>query len=282
MGRNLRFYVGGAGCLDHRVNIRPGTWHTIVCVYDGAVLSEYLDGALVAEQAVSGPLNTSTSHFTIARYDQVGPEWTFKGDVDFVRLYRHALEPWMALRATPRSDTSLDLDWASTGVAVEGETAVWHQAPKIAQTPHGNAADLSGGLTVPFSEWLGDTFAAETSFMLRSVEGMPVLINQGLWPGEGFMLQVLSKKLRRHIGGVGSLDCDPELEPDRWYSVKCTYDGKALRAYLDGEKIGELVSSAPMVPSLRPLRIGRYETGGAQYVVDGLIGPTRICPLGEE
>jgi hypothetical protein len=283
MGDALRFYVGGAGCLDRRVGVPLGEWHTVVCAYDGRVLTAYLDGVLLGEQEGEGPLTPAMLPLTVARYSSIGPEWTFKGEVDFVRLYDHALEPWMTLRADPASEPALDVNWTSADVTAGGRRAVWHQEPAVVDTEHGRAADLKGGLTVPFGDLLavGESLTLETSFLLRSVEGMPVLVNQGLWPGEGYMLQVLGRRIRFHVGGVGSLDCGPEIGPDRWHDVRCTYDGATLRVYLDGAPIGELAAAGMMNPSIRPLRLGRYETDQPVYVVDGLLGRTRVYAASE-
>jgi hypothetical protein len=270
--------VGGAGCLDCRVSVAPGDWHTVVCVFDGATLSSYMDGVLLGEIEARGPMQPSTLPFTVARYSSVGPEWVFKGDVDFVRLFNRALEPWAAMVPEPQSGSVVDLDWGSADVIVGGQRATWHQTPRIVDTKDGKAADLDGGLTVPLGYPLaiGGPLTIETSFLLHSTDGMPVLVNQGLWPGEGFMLQVLGRRLRFHLGGIGSLDCGPEIEPERWYTVKCTYDGTTLAAYLDGERVGEMASQSAMVPSMRPLRIGRYELDDRVYVVRGLMGRTWI------
>jgi hypothetical protein len=214
----------------------------------------------------------------VARYSSIGPEWTFVGDLDFVRLYGHALEPWMVMRRQPQKEPILDLDWSSPEIRVGDQPGEWHQEPRLVDTEQGRAADLSGGLTLPFGDLLtvGDGLTLETGFRLRTLEGMPVLVNQGAWPGEGYLLQILGGRLRFHVGGVGSLDCGPEIRTGRWYAVRCTYDGQTLRAYLDGERVGELSSSKAFTPSRRPLRIGRYEDDAATYVVDGLIGRTRI------
>jgi hypothetical protein len=83
------------------------------------------------------------------------------------------------------------------------------------------------------------------------------------------------------VGGVGSLDCGPEIGPDRWHDVRCTYDGATLRVYLDGAPIGELAAAGMMNPSIRPLRLGRYETDQPVYVVDGLLGRTRVYAASE-
>lgn len=273
----LRFYVGGAGCLDRRVDVQPGRWHTAVCVHDGAALSSYFDGVFLGEQPVEGEMRPSDLPFTVARYCQVGPEWTFKGDVDFVRLYDAALEPWMVLRGPNGGAAGVDLDWRSTDVALAGQKATWHQTPRVLSDQEG-AADLSGGLTIPFCDLLplGDSLVLETRFLARNLGGMPVLISQGVWPGEGYLLQILGRRIRFHLGGIGSLDCGPELEVNRWYSVRCAYDGSAMRVWLDGQPVGERAAPGPMLPSLRPLRIGRYEIDGPEYVFHGLIGQTRI------
>jgi hypothetical protein len=184
----------------------------------------------------------------------------------------------MVMRRHPAAEAVVDLDWASPDLAVGGQRALWRQAPELADTDQGRAARLDGGLVIPFSDLLatGDRLTIETSFSLRSTDGMPVLINQGMWPAEGYMVQLLGRRLRFHIGSVGSLDCGPELQPDRWYRLKCTYDGEVLRALLDGALIGELRSDQVMVPSVRPLRLGNYEINSPEYVAHGLLGHTRL------
>jgi len=278
MGETLRYYASGAGTLDRRVSVRPGEWHTVVCVHDGVTLASYLDGVLQGEQRATGPLQPSTLLFTVARYSSIGPEWIFKGDVDFVRLYDRALEPWMVMRSKPETESVIDLGWTSPDVAVFGQRAVWHQPAAVVDTDHGKAADLKGGLTIPFSDMMavGGNLTIDTSFLLRDVSGMPVLVNQGLWPTEGYMLQILGGRIRFHIGGVGSLDCGPAIEANQWYTVRCTYDGTTAKVYVDGEPVGGMTSNEVMNPSVRPLRIGRYEADAAQYVVDGLMGRTRV------
>ena len=137
---------------------------------------------------------------------------------------------------------------------------------------------------MPFGDLfaVGERLTIETRFLLHDVSGMPVIINQGLWPSEGYMVQVLGRRLRFHIGGVGSLDGGPELDAERWYALKCTYDGMVLHAWLDGQPGGwstradELPGACAMVPSVRPLRLGRYELDEAQYVMKGRLGRTRI------
>jgi len=281
MSGSLRFYVGGAGFLDQRLSAQPGRWYTAVCVYDGATLAIYVDGVLLGDKRADGPFEPSTTHLAVGRYDQVGPEWTFKGDIDFVYLYNHPLEPAMIQRGEPPAQNAIDLGWSDEPVSINGAPATWHQQPAIVDAPGGKAAELGGGLTLPFADWFGDRFEVSTQFLLKSVEGMPVLVNQGLWPGEGYMLQVLEKRIRWHIGGVGSLDCGPELRPNRWYKVRCTYDAENLTVYLDGKQVGRMQSNRLMAPSPRPVRIGRYEAPGEQYVVNGLMGRTHIGPLPE-
>ncbi|NSW55849.1 MAG: hypothetical protein HPY44_07550 [Armatimonadetes bacterium] len=281
IGHDLRFYVSGAGCLDARFQPELGRWYTVVCVYDGESLASFVDGRLIGEQPARQPFQPSERHFTVARYDQIGPDWTFTGDIDFVRLYGEAIEPWMVLRGSVGQGAGLELEWSGESVTVDGEPVVWHQQPWIVETGEGRAVDLRGGLTVPFTAWPGDRFEIETRFSLRSLEGMPVLLVQGLWPDEGYMLQVLDRRIRWHVSGVGSLDCGPELDTGRWYRVRCIFDRGLQQVFLDGEKVGESRGAPWMAPSLRPLRVGRYETDEAVYRVDGFMGPVRIAPLSE-
>jgi hypothetical protein len=272
---SLRFYVGGAGCLDRRWECRLGEWHTIVCVYDGRSLSSYADGQLLGEQRATGSPTPSKDPFTVGRYADPGLPWKCIGDFDFVRLYDAPLEPWMVMRGgAPTVPTVLDWTMPPAG-------AQWQQPQKFADADGGRAVDLDGGLVIPMDEahLVADTLSVETSFCLRSVEGMPVLLNQGLWPNEGWMVQVIGKHLRLQVGGAGSLDGGPEIQPGTWYKLKFTYDGSTARAWLDGQLIGEQAFDMPLAPSIRPLRVGCYELNEPAYVAHGLLGATRIAPM---
>ncbi|MBI2303057.1 MAG: laminin G domain-containing protein [Armatimonadetes bacterium] len=261
----VRFYCSGAGCLDRPWECRLNEWHTLVCVYDGTMLAAYADGVLIGEQRAAGEPTAAKDPFTVARYADVGPQWKVVGDIDFARLYDQPLEPWMVIRGTIGPFATTTLDWSAP------PQADWRQPQKLVDTAQGKAVDLEGGLVIPIDEahLAGDTLSVETSFNLRSVEGMPVLLNQGMWPLEGWMVQVLGKRLRLHVGGAGSLDCGPEIETGRWYKLKFTYDGATARAWLDGEPIGERGMGVPMAPSIRPLRVGCYELDQAAYVAHG-------------
>lgn len=202
------------------------------------------------------------------------------GDVDFVRLYNVALDPVLVMQTESTPGSEVSLDWSDKGAKISAD-AQWHQARQFTDSPFGSALQSDGGVSFGFNELiaLGTPFNLETSFMMSDGNEMPVIVNQGLWPHEGYMLQILSDKIRFHVGSIGSLDCEQELETDKWYQVKCEYDGKMLRCWIDDKLAGEQVAGGVMMASLRPLRIGRYEDPGSQYTFHGAIGPVKIMRL---
>ncbi len=65
------------------------TWSHIAVTYDGALMSFYLNGALVSSTAVSGAITASTDALTIGGNSYSGQNWM--GLVDEVRIYNRAL-----------------------------------------------------------------------------------------------------------------------------------------------------------------------------------------------
>jgi hypothetical protein len=88
----FRAHLGVAGrfeFVDGVTTIRPGIWHHVAMVYDGANLRLYLDGRLENSSSLTG-LITATPQPLIIGGSVPGP-WNFTGEVDELSLYDRAL-----------------------------------------------------------------------------------------------------------------------------------------------------------------------------------------------
>jgi hypothetical protein len=96
--QNWSWTTRGMGNDDYpRSNLSPplNVWHHVVAVRDGTQKLLYINGKLDSTQGInSNPVNACTHHTYIgarANGDNSGTESHFKGQLDEVRLYKHAL-----------------------------------------------------------------------------------------------------------------------------------------------------------------------------------------------
>jgi hypothetical protein len=72
--------------------LQAGRWTFVAATYDGAVMRLYVDGALVAENVVTGSINSSSADLNIGRNAENGSD-NFRGSIDDIRIYSRALFP---------------------------------------------------------------------------------------------------------------------------------------------------------------------------------------------
>jgi hypothetical protein len=104
--------------------------------------------------------------------------------------------------------------------------------------------------------------------------------------GEDFDRQYLiavgigTRRFRPHIGvpsGFAYFNGATLLELGRWYHIAQTYDGSALRLYVDGVLDGSANVSGPIVSTTQPVRIGGGAPAGTRQVhFRGLIDEVEI------
>lgn len=93
---DCRAYLGGVWANVPSVDVTPSVWHHLACVYDGAELAIYLDGAKSGAVPATGAFMTTIA-VPLAIGASVRPDLTAQnsmvGLVDDVRLYARALTP---------------------------------------------------------------------------------------------------------------------------------------------------------------------------------------------
>ena len=76
--------------LNGHLQVSPGAWHHVACVYDGQAMSLYVDGNLDASRPRSGPIGSNQFPVCIGEnMELTGRGWD--GLIDDVRVYNCAL-----------------------------------------------------------------------------------------------------------------------------------------------------------------------------------------------
>lgn len=166
-GTTLRSYVKGSSNAFDGGTISPTLWTHIAVTYDGAVRKHYINGALAASHAETGPLTTDTSEVRIG--SDVSYDFRPAGSIDEVSL-------WNVART--QSQIQADLAGPITG-PVDGLLAVW--------SFNGNARDavavyngaVTGSVTFsapapPAGAWLATSQIPGFQFKVRVTAGAPI------------------------------------------------------------------------------------------------------------
>ncbi|MFH1884163.1 MAG: LamG domain-containing protein [Planctomycetota bacterium] len=91
-GDNFVFHLSGVGRLEGIACPPENEWHHVAATYNGSAMKIYYDGELVAEQAASGPIGTSSDPLFIGTKHATAPAGDyFYGILDEVAFYNRAL-----------------------------------------------------------------------------------------------------------------------------------------------------------------------------------------------
>ena len=71
------------------------------------------------------------------------------------------------------------------------------------------------------------------------------------------------------------LKAETDLPAGRWVHLAGTYDGQALRIYVDGEEQGVMERSGPIRPNTFPRVLGNYAVGPDEYFA-GLLAEVKL------
>jgi hypothetical protein len=292
---------GGTKHLYSSASFQANVWTHLALSFDGARLRLYVNGRLVATEAVEHPDFASAGPITIGCSGVFGSH--FKGRIDEVRIYNRALDggevagdmgtPLQTGPAGPVASYAFDSE-SEPGVDTTGneheatlEGATW--------TPHGR---YGGGLdfdaaekdvvTIPASPQLdfSEEFTLEAWVRPSTAENRyaPLIVHQKTGSeSQPYALYEGGWESNLPFGGIGfgtpgesySHASEP-LPQNAWSHVALTFDGAETRIYVNGKLVDEDAGSAPTVSE------GNLEIGGAteqhpddQYF-DGRIDEVRL------
>lgn len=128
--------------------------------------------------------------------------------------------------------------------------------------PHAEAMDLGNAMTLTFE------------FKADDVQGMPVLLCQGLWQTDGWFVQILGGDLivRTTAGDARG----PRIAPGQWYSVRFIFDGDTLYMGVNGKWTEPTAVRTRPIPTRRNLIIGQYERQEPQFAFKGIIRNVKL------
>ncbi|MBI5217863.1 MAG: hypothetical protein HY958_02920 [Bacteroidia bacterium] len=119
-------------------NLVDGNWHHAIGVYDGSLMSLYIDGLLVNSSANFGTINETNDALTIGRSES----WNeyYNGLIDDIRIYNRALTPAeitaLYYEGAPAPPTAQSASRCGSGSvtltasgAETGEIYKWYDAP---------------------------------------------------------------------------------------------------------------------------------------------------------
>nr|WP_237447599.1 LamG-like jellyroll fold domain-containing protein [Nocardioides flavescens] len=275
-GSNLQaqFYVGGAYRYAE-APLTAGTWTHAVATYDGSAVSLYVNGRLAATTPVTGTVTPPTGSWF-----GVGADTSATGTAEFpapasiatVRIYSGALpaDSVLALARAeglaPKAPTPdvLDVDFrdgkptervATMPATTHGTPTFGTDAtvtPGVASTGTMTVDGVDDAVSFPAfaSQWskLSSGFTFEC--VVRIDVALPTANEKDLCSDKeagGASLYVNGSNLgfSAHVGGGYKIASAP-VDGQRWYHVLGTWDGSAVRLYVNGALVATTAATGAL------------------------------------
>lgn len=264
----LQWSKAPLGVSGYRIYSAPsasGPWARVPA--PAQVPSNSFDAHLQVVHAESG----KALYYRVVPVDRSGNEGTQSQPVACTALPAEELKPVLA------EDFPAETDH----LAMPGRT--WGGQPLLQSVNGAPVAYFQRGEYLAYEhrpEFNPDVELSLTMWVkLESAGAMPVMLGHGLWSLDGYFLQTYNGNVRFNLEDVGTLDAG-HIEPGKWYHIAATYDGIAMKLYLNGREVGSQQASGKPKPSSRTLWIGRYEYPDDEYATDCRIAAVRIYNVG--
>jgi hypothetical protein len=238
-GGVLKFDLSLQGTLEAPLPT-AGVWHHIAATYDGMSMKIFIDGQLAAQRAASGALGTTPEPFFIGgSHASSSTGLAFDGKIDDARVYNYALDP-VDVSALYGNIAQLKFDDGS-GPAANDSTpnnndGALVNAPAWVYGRSGFALDFAGGQFVKLNnnQTLNPTAAISVSAWVNADDwtGAPTILRKGNASVQ-YRLFAIGGSLTFEIPGVGFVST-PAPSAGAWHMLTGTYNGSALRVYVDG------------------------------------------------
>lgn len=303
------FYIGGA----YRYLSTPldlNTWYHVVATYDGAATKLYLNGALVTQSAITGPITPPGGRYFVLGADtaSAAPEKWSPSSVAVSRLWSTALtaDQVAALYAAdtaapatvPAADV-LDVDLAGGSFTdkATGATPDPYADPRIDTDAAlgAKAVSFDGvGQAVVYpipNAWdstktpnVLNTFSIECDFRFNGPVPTPSELDvcSGKNSG-GFSVYASGDKIgsMAYIGGAYRSVLSQSLATGVWHTVVATYDGATYKLYVDGQVADAMAITGSLTPPVDDAKYfvvgGDTKVGGyPEFLAPSTVANTRI------
>ena len=266
-------------------------WHNVVVTYDGANLHMYLDAILIKTTATTGEIQSSTSPIFIGNQDTQN---NFAGIIDQVAIYTSTLtqsEITELYQNTPNpgtgnqdlisqwklnsnsGTTAIDSESTNDGniigaqwvTGVEGSALEFNGSSDYVNVP--NASNLNPSQEITMMAW-AKTFENKTAKIAQKGDWDGHGIYQDNWNGWKCGIRMETNTSHSIYWGDGV----PMF--DEWYLVTMTYDGSAMKLYVNGQLKNQKAISGNLKINSRDFSIG--SDNGAQKFFNGSIDDVRL------
>ncbi len=269
-------------------NVSDNQWHLLTGTYDGVTISTYVDGVLAATETDTRTIQSDASPVVIGGHCNGGTNCSsavcyWNGSIDEARVYNRALTAdevanLYRLTAPTGTDTSLKGYWSFNGQDMSGTTAydrsgagndgTLTNGPAVTEGKIGQALSFDGSndyITMGDINALDGVTAMTASAWVKTPSGMSAerhIVDKAactgatdsgtfeLWhalndegkPSFTFYKNGGSPNDYRATSSV-------EMDDDQWHLVTGTYDGAALKIYVDGVETGSTAVASVTSPS---------------------------------
>ena len=146
----LRFYHTGLSLSSSDYSwktVQANTWYHVAVTYGDGYTSQYINGELVTQTAVTGTLGTNTAALYIGKNNHASALYPLDGQMDDLRLYNRALTPQEVLDTYGRTIPSVSAGSGHTcGVKTDWSVACWgNNGDGQSTAPTGTFAQVSAG-----------------------------------------------------------------------------------------------------------------------------------------
>jgi concanavalin A-like lectin/glucanase superfamily protein/fibronectin type III domain protein len=276
--------------------LAANAWTHVGMTYDGANVRLYLNGGLVATRPQTGALTASSGALSIGGSATWG-EW-FRGRIDDVRVYSRPLtaaevqtdltQPVVSAKPPPASSLvgawSFDAGSGTTATDSSGRGnngtlngATWQTSGRFGGAISFNGA--GGNVSVPDNASLDLTNASTLEAWIYPTSApafAAVVAKERTGGGLPYGLESASGVSDAYVntGGNATARSSSALPVSSWTHLAQTYDGAAVRLYVNGALAASTPATGSLLNSTDPLRIGGDQTWGEWFA--GRIDEVRI------
>ena len=307
---SLGLNVGGYLECDAQMTpqqVLDGQWHHCAATFDGKVMRVYLDGQEIGSLKRPGSITAGGMAPGCIGSSNGGEN--FQGGMDDLRIYADALTPDEVARlyhngrgslgrmaenvpaGEPKLERPLLAHWTFNERAyairdVAGKPPLDVKAsPSVPRTRgvYGSALSLSGkhSLHTDLGPRLRNVSAISFSAWAkpRDLSGYRNILRQEGAHRALFSFQENGTILSLGLDVGGYVEHDAKIEAARvrdghWHHCAGTFDGQAMRVYLDGKEVGALKRAGKLAIGAGPVFIGSMEGKAEHY--DGALDDLRI------
>ncbi len=263
------------------IPILRDTWNHVAATLDSSGMKIYINGVFAGLNTSNLPTNQTINTVLAGRIVNSNGTNYFKGQIDDLAVYDRSLTAEeIAAHSSVVADYRMENNWIDS---VNGNTGSSSNAAFSASGKIGSAGSFDGTssyVEVPHTENYNFTREFSAAFWLKaqSAQNQSFVLTDKAGSNTGFSVKGGANGALTWGFGTGSdftsVTSKINLKDDNWHYVVGTYDGSALKIYIDGYLNNSKPENRDMVVNSSSLTIGG-KSGGTE-VYSGLIDELKI------